>query len=119
MRKVLIAAGLMMTCAALAQSSHTLTWAAPTQYVDGTNIPAGALDAHEVRCTQAGKPDYVRTGIAGSARTITISDATPGTWVCTVRVSSRGLWSDPSNSVSFTVPQPITPPRAPVLSLGG
>lgn len=75
-----------------------LTWIAPTQYVDGTEIPAGAITGYRyVWGTAAGGP-YPNTQDVGNVLTATVNHPEPGYGTRCYRVAAitngvTGEWS--------------------------
>jgi hypothetical protein len=96
---LLVACALAIPVAAV---EKTFSWTAPTAYTDGTPLPAAQIAGYTLNCSPT------RTlAIAGAVTTFK-ADFGPGSHTCAlVTRAANGQVSAPSNSVNFTVPQPV------------
>jgi len=108
------------TLEAFAQEEKTFDFTAPTQWTDGSPLTLAQITRHVLACNPM--PAGVEPVVAASANTFT-RRFPPGTYSCTLQTratmgaDSESQISDPSNTVTFTVSQPILKPRTPVLSV--
>lgn len=75
-----------------------LTWVAPTQYVDGTAIPSGAITGYRYAWGTAAGGPYPNTQDIGNVLTATVTRPDPGYGMRCYRVSAlagaiNGEWS--------------------------
>lgn len=104
MRTFLTAVALLVALPALALEK-TFSWTAPTQYEDGSALPAAEIAGYTITCG-------ARVLIVNGAVTSHRADFGPGSYTCTAQTrATNGQTSSASNAVSFTVPQPV--PNAP------
>jgi len=111
---------LFVAGAAHAQEEKTFDFEAPTQWTDGSPLTLAQITRHVLSCAPAvtGMDLVVPASVTSFARRFP-----PGTFTCylqtraTMTGEAESQISDPSNSVTFTVSQPILKPRAPRLSV--
>jgi hypothetical protein len=114
MRKALVLLfGILLSMAAYAGDAK-LTWVNPTQYTDGTTIPAGSLSGNRV---EWGTCSGTAFGIVAGSQTLpvsttyTVTGLTAGTWCFRAYASAGGVESGPSVVASKVIapPQPQPP----------
>jgi len=104
-----------------AQQTSTLNWIAPTQRVDGSPIPPGAL-TYRVYGARQGTPRSVPLTSALTAQSWvhSLTGAFGQTWCYHVTAFEGGLESAPSGEACKTfAPAPPSPPQPPTLTVVG
>jgi hypothetical protein len=97
-----LAALAVMSASALEKN---FSWTAPTTNTDGSPLAAAQIAGYTLTC---GALEVPINGPVTSFR----RDFGPGSYECTLRTrATNGEVSEPSNAVSFIVPQPV--PGAP------
>jgi len=65
----------------------TLSWTAPTKYVDGTPLPLSGIDGYLVYYgTESGNPQNLIAIVDPSTTRRTVTGLAPGTWYFTMTV---------------------------------
>lgn len=111
MRKLLTFALLMFAVSAIAQTPRTatITFEKPTQYVDGSTIPATvALSYRVYQGAKGGTKTLV--GTITQTQTTINSGLQPGETCWQVSTFANGVESELSNEVCKLFPQPATEP---------
>jgi hypothetical protein len=104
-RVLFLCAAALIALPALALEK-TFSWDAPTQYEDGSALPAAEIAGYTITC---GALVLTVAGPVTSFR----ADFGPGSYTCSAQTrATNGQTSSASNAVSFTVPQSV--PNAPV-----
>lgn len=104
MRVALLLLGVLVALPAAAVEK-TFSWVAPTMNTDGSPLAASQIAGYTITC---GSRVLTVNGPVTSFK----ADFGPGSYTCSaVTRATNGETSAPSNSVSFTVPQPV--PAAP------
>lgn len=106
---------LCLVSGAAGAETVTLTWVNPTQYEDGSALPAGHIEQTRIEygtCNgqEFGTPLGSFTA-SGAATTATSPNLSPGVWCFRAYTRARGVESAPSNVAQKTILQP--PPRPP------
>ena len=120
--KYLIALTLMLlTVAVGAQTPATmntgLSWSGPTQYTDGTALPAADLDKYTIKCGTAAGAYTLSMDTAGTVTSRTKAQLITGmglnlaqTYFCVLTVTTKnGLTSANSATVAFLIPDQRAP----------
>lgn len=127
--KILIALALLvLAVSAQAQTPAVmntgLSWTAPTQYTDNTNIVAGDITAYTVKCGTASGTYPMSLSVAGTVTSRTAAQLITGmglnrgvSYFCVVTATTKnGKESANSTVANFVIPDNRIP-KAPTLSI--
>ena len=112
----LILSGILLSLASVSMAGDvTVGWTPPTQYQDGSPLPANEIQNYIIYWGTDGVTYPNQQTVAGDQTSLLLTDLAPGTYYLVARtVATNGISSANSNQVSKQV-LTDSPPNAPII----